>query len=127
MAQTVHLAAGLAVAGLLVAGIAVLARRVVRDWRAPGVQESRAARVDLVLICWLVMPILFNLRHGLDLYLHSFALVVPAACLVAGRALDALARDGAQKRAGVRAIRVAWLAILGWLVAFQVVALVLLA
>ncbi|HSJ52689.1 MAG TPA: hypothetical protein VLC52_02995 [Anaerolineae bacterium] len=122
LAQTFHLATGLAVAG-----IAILGWRVLRDWRAPGVQESRAARVDLVLISWLVVPILFNLRHSLDLYLHSFALVVPAACLIIARALGAFGTDRGQERAGRRAIRVAGLAVVAWLVTFQVVVLVLMA
>jgi len=120
LAQMFHLSIG-----LVVAGIAILAWRILRDWRASGSQESRAARVDLVLISWLVVPILFNLRHSLDLYLHSFALIVPAAYLIAGRALDALAGIGVQKPAGLRAIWIAGLTTVGWLATFQVVALVL--
>lgn len=123
LVQTLHTAAGLAAAGLLAAGAAFLAWRALKGWRAPGEQERRAARVDFVLISWLLIPVLFNLRHGLDLYLHSFALIVPAAALVAGRALDALAGGGARRRAA----RAAGLAALGLLVALQVLALGLMA
>jgi len=119
-AQMVHGAAGLVAAALLAAGIAFLAWRALRRWRAPGAGERQAAAVDLVLISWLVVPVLFNLRHGLELHLHSFALIVPAACLVAGRALDALAGREAHRQVGL----VAGLGVVAWLVTFQVLALV---
>lgn len=55
--------------------------------RAADAAQRQAAGVDLVLLSWLVVPVLFNLRHSLELHLHFFALVVPAACLIVGRAV----------------------------------------
>ena len=49
-----------------------------------------AARVDLILLSWLLVPVAFNLRHSLDLHLHFFALILPAAYLVIGRSAQAL-------------------------------------
>jgi hypothetical protein len=123
LARTFHLAAA-----LLVGALAILAWRLVSTWRAPGTEENRAARVDFVLVSWLVVPVLVNLRHSLDLYLHSFAFVVPAAYLVVGRGMDAVARAG-----WLQAVRMPrWvpkvgLASVGVLVTLQVVALVLMA
>lgn len=122
LAQSFHLSAW-----LVVGGLAILAWRTCRDWRTPDAERSRAARVDLVLISWLVVPVLFNLQHGLDLHLHSFALIVPAAYLVIGRAADALAQRGGQRMASLRTLGIMGLVAVGCLAACQVVALVLMA
>lgn len=123
LAQTFHVAAWLVVSGLI-----VLAWRTLREWRSPCAANRQAARTDLVLISWLVVPVVFNLRHSLDLHLHSFALMVPAAYLVVGRAIDALA--GTRLRQQARHLgwfRAAGLAAVGGLVTLQVVALFLMA
>jgi hypothetical protein len=76
--------------GWLTVGSALgLLWRIVKDWRAQGTESRQAARIDLVLLCWLIVPVVFSLRHGLDLYLHFFALVAPAAYLMIGRASEA--------------------------------------
>ncbi len=64
--------------------------RLSRWWGSLDITRQRTARVDAVLLSWLLAPILFNLRHSLDLHLHFFVLVVPAAYLVVGRAVQDL-------------------------------------
>jgi len=122
LAQTFNLALLLTVGGLV-----VLVWQAFKGWKDAQAERRQAARVDLVLISWLLLPVLFNLRHSLDLHLHSFALIVPAACLVAGRGIDALARGGAQSATIRRVIRIAGLATAGWLIAAQIMALALMA
>ncbi len=95
--------------------------RLFADWRSEDAGRSQAARVDLVLLSWLMIPILFNLRHSLDLYLHFFALVMPAAYLVIGRAGQDLVRRSDGRVQGV--LRVGVLVVLGLLVVGQVAAL----
>jgi hypothetical protein len=86
------------VLGWLTVGSALwLALRLLVRWRAVGTRAGRAARVDLILLSWLLIPIVFNLQHSLDLHLHFFALVMPAAYLLIGRAGESLCR-----RAGLR-------------------------
>jgi hypothetical protein len=121
LARTFHLAGFL----VLASGI-LLAWRAAREWRSADAERRRAAGVDLVLLSWLAVPVLFNLRHSLDLHLHSFALIAPAAYLVAGRALDALGREASPSPAR-RALRALGLVTAGWLVAAQVLALLLMA
>jgi hypothetical protein len=99
-----------------------LAWRSVTGWRSEDVNRRQAARVDLILLSWLVVPIVFNLRYSLDLHLHFFALVLPAAYLIVGRAVESLGHQ----------LRIRWLPIagaigLGLLAIAQVVALVLMA
>lgn len=115
-------------AWLVASGLVVLAWRALRDWRSLCPEKRQAAHIDLVLISWLVVPVLFNLRHSLDLHLHSFALMVPAAYLVAGRAMDALTGMGLRQQARyLRWVRAAGLVAVGGLVVLQVVALLLMA
>jgi hypothetical protein len=103
--------------GWLVVGAGlVLAVRLLRCWRSP----ADAARVDLMLLTWLLMPILFNLRSSLELYLHFYALILPAAYLIVGRGVALLVP---QSLVGRRAAGVG----LSLLAALQVVALVLMA
>jgi hypothetical protein len=72
--------------GWLVVGAAVWSvGQIVTGWRADDVDRQQAARVDLILLSWLVVPVVFNLRHSLDLHLHFFALVLPAGYLLVGR------------------------------------------
>jgi hypothetical protein len=75
-----------------------LAWRTVRNWRSADLDQRNAARIDLVLLSWLVVPVVFNLRHSLDLYLHFFVLVMPAAYLMIGRAVEGLNRHAFVKR-----------------------------
>ena len=62
--------------------------RMITCWRATEIARRQATQVDLVLLSWLAVPILFNLRHSLELHLHFFALVAPAAFLLIGRAAE---------------------------------------
>jgi hypothetical protein len=107
---------------LALAAAAWLGWRMVNRWKAKDEDVQQAARVDMVLLSWFLLPILFNLRHSLDLHLHFFALVLPAAYLLVGRAVqDLLVVYPA------RWLRAAWAACLGLLTAGQVAALVLMA
>lgn len=77
--------------GWLTTGAALwLLRRALRDWQVENVRRRRAARIDLVLVTWLLVPVLFNLRHSLDLHLHFFALILPTAYLTIGRAAESV-------------------------------------
>lgn len=74
---------------LVLAAGGLLTFRMAKSWRSQNAFQSQAARIDLILLTWLIVPVAFNLRHGLSLYLHFFALVLPAAYLVVGRAVEA--------------------------------------
>ena len=109
-------------AGWLAVGSALwLTWRLATNWGSEGAGRRRAARVDLILISWLVVPILFNLRHSLDLYLHFFALVTPAAYIIIGRAGEDLCRRSSPKAQSILRIGVA--VVLGFLLVGQVTAL----
>ena len=82
--------------------------------------RRRAARLDFILLTALILPLLLNLRHNLTLHLHFFALVIPPACLIVGRGMEALFA-----RRPSRAVRAVVLTALGLLTAAQVAALVL--
>lgn len=99
----------------------ILAWRTIRQWKAGSPGARRAARVDLVLLSWLLVPVLFNLQHSLDLHLHFFALILPAASLVAGRGLGAMLASLQPAAAG--RLKVGAALILGLLAAAQVLAL----
>jgi hypothetical protein len=109
---------------LTVAAALGLVWRLVRGWGAAGIEQRQGARTDLILLSWLVVPIAFNLRHSLDLYLHFFALVMPAAYLAIGRAAQALF-EGVPSRARRPAIALTLVA-LAVLASAQIAALVLL-
>jgi hypothetical protein len=72
----------------VVASIA-LAGRTLAGWASGSATRRAAAKVDVVLLSWLVFPIAANLRHSLDMALHFFVLVAPAAYLLIGRAAQA--------------------------------------
>lgn len=76
---------------LLMAGGGVLAAGAgLVLWRArPGAPRSVADQAGLVLAAWLVLPVLFFLRHATPIYPHYFILFFPAPYLLAGLALDA--------------------------------------
>lgn len=102
--------------------------RVASDWRAEEAESRQAARVDLILLTWLIIPVVLNLRHGLDLYLHFFALIAPAAYLIVGRASGAvLGRVQASASQQTRILITVVTIILGLLVVAQVTALLLMA
>jgi hypothetical protein len=108
--------------GWLTVGSALwLTWRMLDRWRSEDAQRSRAARVDLILLLWLVIPIVFNLRHSLDLYLHFFALIVPAAYILIGRAGEDLRRRSSVRTR--RILTVGAVVVLAVLVAGQVAAL----
>jgi len=107
--------------GWLTIGAALwLVWRVATDWRAADTERQQQARVDLILLSWLAIPIVFNLRHSLDLHLHFFGLVTPAAYLIVGRAVGALGRSN--KMMAARSLSTAGM---GLLALAQVVVLVL--
>jgi hypothetical protein len=108
--------------------------RIATSWRAGDAYRQEAAQVDLVLLSWLAIPVVLNLRHSLDLYLHFFSLIVPAAYLVIGRAAEALfgasrAERPLQQQVTPRTRLLGFIgtAGLGLLALTQVVALVLMA
>jgi hypothetical protein len=69
---------------------ALLVWRTVRNWSAKDLNAWRSARVDFILLSWLAVGVLFNLRHSLELHLHFFALLSPVAFLILGRGLQAI-------------------------------------
>jgi len=89
----------------VVAGVLWLGLRAFRDWRSVDPGRRLAARVDIIFLSWLLLPVLLSLRHRLDLSLHTFALVVPAGGLVLGRALAAQL-NGREQRGGWLSARV---------------------
>lgn len=111
-----HLLGGLAMLGAL-----GLAWRTVACWREEDSAHGHTARIDLILLSWLVIPVAFNVRHSLELHLHFFAIVMPAAYLVIGRAVE-----GVFRRSRPRLLRTAAVLGLGLLALAQVLTLVLL-
>ena len=107
------------------ASVGLLWRAVMR-WRAADLGEQQTARIDLVLISWLVVPVVFNVRHSLELHLHFFALVAPAAYLLIGRATGSIL-SSTQTRATkwYRFLAIAGASVLGVLAVAQVLAIVL--
>ncbi len=108
--------------------------RMLTGWRAEEADKQLTARVDLVLLSWLAVPVIFNLRHSLDLYLHFFALVAPAAYLIIGRvaesaisAVRARMPDGRQPAPWHRPLVIVVGMGLGLLAVAQVVVLILMA
>jgi hypothetical protein len=103
-----------------------LSWRAVTRWQAAESTEQQAAQMDFVLLSWLVVPMAFNLRHSLDLHLHFFSLVAPAAYLIIGRAAEyVLGAARARIPKWSRPLAIAGAAVLGVLALTQVVALVL--
>jgi hypothetical protein len=107
---------------LLVSATAWLTWCAASHWRAEDTRQRAQARIDLVLVSWLVIPVLFNLRHSLELHWHFFALVAPAACLVIGRATSTWLLSA--RMLGVRVLLTAGM---GLLMALQIIALALMA
>jgi hypothetical protein len=102
--------------------------RMVRDWRAEDTNSRQAARVDLILLSWLIIPVVFNLRYSLDLHLHFFALIAPAAYLIVGRASEAaLGKMQASASRQTRFLTAAGATVFGLLMVAQVTALLLMA
>jgi hypothetical protein len=105
---------------LLIGATLWLTLRTVTGWKAIDARRQNQARIDLFLLSWLVMPIILNIRHSLDLHLHFFALVAPAAYLVVGRAAGALVQPSTTSP-----VRIAGAMGMGLLTLAQVVVLVL--
>ncbi len=74
---------------LTVAAAVMLTWRTVRFWRATDEGQRKATRIDFVLLSWLAVPIVFNLRYSIALHLHFFALTIPVAYLMIGRVAEA--------------------------------------
>ncbi len=74
---------------LTVAAALVLTWRMIRYWQVLDETCRTTAAIDLVILSWLAIPVLFNLRQSLPLHLHFFALIIPAAYMVIGRAAQA--------------------------------------
>jgi hypothetical protein len=108
--------------------------RLLGYWRGRQLVDRQTAQVDLVLLTWLAVPILFNLRHSLELHLHFFILVAPAAYLIIGRAVEeavsrirAGAARGRFPLAYARLSSMAGAGVFGFLALAQVTALILMA
>jgi len=95
-------------------------------WRAADPGEQQAARIDLILLSWLVVPVAFNVRHSLELHLHFFALVAPAAYLIIGRAAGSILRSMRRRATKwYRPVAIVSASVLGVLALAQVLAIVL--
>jgi hypothetical protein len=101
----------------------VLGYRLTRSWRSASADLRRATRVDLVLLSWLAIPVLFNLQHSLELHLHFFALILPAAFLVIGRAIAAVL-DHLGPTLAARYLRLGSMAVVSLIAAAQLFTLV---
>lgn len=119
------------VIGWLVVGASLaLPWRMVKNWRADEPDKQQGAQVDFVLLTWLVVPVVFNLRQTLPLHLHFFALSSPAAFLIAGRAAELVfgvqpeeTRELAHVGPWPRIAKIVGATLLGLLVVGQVVVL----
>jgi hypothetical protein len=99
--------------------------RTVTRWRVADLKLQQAARIDLVLLSWLAVPIAFNVRHSLELHLHFFALVIPAAYIMIGRAVGiVLNSTRAKAPKWYRPLAIAGAIVLGVLGLAQVTAIV---
>ncbi len=105
---------------LTVGATLLLAWRLLLGWRATNAEEQNQARVDLLLLSWFIVPVVFNLRHSLDLHWHFFALIAPAAFLIVGRALGTILRS-----CKMALVQIATLAGIGLLVLAQLIVLLL--
>jgi hypothetical protein len=77
------------VALLFAAALAVAAVSVFRRWRAGAARPRRAAaRVDLILLLWTGLPLLFYLRHNQYLQNYYLLYVLPAPLLLMARLSD---------------------------------------
>jgi len=103
-----------------------VAWRTTRDWRASESQQRQSARLNLILLTWLVVPVVFNVHHSLDLHLHFFALLLPVAYLLIGRAAQSL-RAALASGSAQRVLRWGSTAIVVGLALAQVTALLLMA
>jgi hypothetical protein len=108
--------------------------RMLAYWRGRQLVDRQTAQVDLVLLTWLAVPILFNLRHSLELHLHFLIFVAPAAYLIIGRAAeDAVSRIRAGAAGGRFSPAYAHISsmvgagVMGFLTLAQVTALILMA
>ncbi len=102
--------------------------RALASSRSGGASHRQAVHVDVILVSWLAVPIIFNLQHSLKLHLHFFTLIQPAVFLIIGRASQAslnMLRSKAPER--VRTVTVIGASLLGLLATAQIVALALMA
>lgn len=114
--------------GWLAAGGSLwLAWRAAVNWRKADADKRQAARVNLILLTWLLIPLLFNLRHSMELHLHFFAIIAPAAYLIIGRAVVDIFNTVSAANTRARALRIAGALGLSLLMVGQVIALILIA
>jgi hypothetical protein len=110
-----------------IASLGLLWRSLTR-WKSTTASLRQTAQVDMILLSWLAIPILLNFRHSLDLHLHFFALVLPAAFLIVGRGAE-FGLDAMDKAAptSAKVSGIMGLVVLGLFTIAQLVALVLMA
>ncbi len=72
-------------AGLFVAGLFVVSASALRG-------RAEARTTSLLLVLWFAVPVVFNTRHPVDLYLHYFSLLYPVQFIVVGVLVAAAAR-----------------------------------
>lgn len=102
--------------------------RTVTKWNSTKEPQRHAAQVDMILLSWLAVPVILNIRHSLDLHLHFYALILPAVFLIIGRGADFgcdTLRASESRYAAV--LRIVGASVLGLLTVAQLAALVLMA
>lgn len=113
---------------LTLLGSLALLWRILSKFRCTEAPLRGAAQVDMILLSWLAIPVILNIRHSLDLHLHFYALILPAAFLIIGRSAEfALDRAYAVRPRLARVFGLAGICVLGVLTITQVLALVLMA
>lgn len=86
---------------LAIASILFLMCRMLADWRKHEAGRRMGARLDLILVSWLVIPTAFNLRQNLELHLHFYAVVLPAVFLIVGRAAQGVVSGNRRRTLGL--------------------------
>lgn len=98
--------AGFLEAGLLLIGLALLVRQVLRPVTGRGSASTaccprpvRHRIIALTLLSWLAVPVLAQLHHSVPLYPHYFIVLYPAAFVVMALAVRWIAGWGGQRDA----------------------------
>ena len=102
--------------------------RALTGWRSTDATVRHAAQIDMILLSWLAIPVLVNVRQTLQLHLHFYALIIPAVFLIIGRSAE-LARNTIRATAPryAQALAIMGIGMLSLLAIGQVMALVLMA
>lgn len=61
----------------------VIASRI-REQRRSDIRVQADTTLFVLLLSWILVPVLFNLRHSIDLYPHYFTLLYPAPYIIIG-------------------------------------------